>query len=294
MICTNQITICNPAKEPSARREKPMIKVPCNRCIACTQRKAREWAFRLWQQNKIAKNANFITLTYNDKALPINDQYTYPELNKQHVIDFMKRLRRKNEYKFPEMGKMKYYATGEYGGWTGRPHYHIILFNSHQSLNKNLHTLWYNTGDKSKLPMGNVDIKATCMETISYVAGYVMTRDIYKSDDLERKREFSIMSKGLGKNYITENFKYHQENLTFNTKFQGKNITIPEYFRKQIFCQDQRTQIAEETEIIRQELQNKRLNELKKLGHKYPLNEWYKEERNKQMQLKTKLKKDKF
>ena len=84
--------------------------------------------------------AYFITLTYNDESLPRTKE-GYPTLLKKQVQDYIKRLRnahvaylkkeqRKvhNEYKIT--GKpIRYYAVGEYGSQTRRPHYHILLFN---------------------------------------------------------------------------------------------------------------------------------------------------------------------
>lgn len=298
MECIRLINICNPSKDPAKRRAKPMMLVPCGNCINCTQRKAREWAFRLWHTNKYANHANFITFTYNNESLPINSDYTYAEFKKEDVINFMKRLRRRNDYLRPlpkgHPEKMKYYLTAEYGGQTGRPHYHAILFNSHPSFNKNMHKLWYETGDKKKRSMGNVHIDDVNMDTISYVAGYIMKRDIYKSDDLKREREFSIMSKGLGKEYIDLNRKYHQENLTFMTSFQGSPMAIPDHFRRQIFTDKQREQIGEET-IQQQELDyNKKLTKLTEEGDPFPSLTLYEHKNQGAIMLKQRLTKDKF
>lgn len=294
MECFQQINIANPARDPKKRMARPMMLVPCGRCLNCTQRHARGWAFRLWHQNKEANHANFITLTYNNESLPINEEGTYPEFDKTDVINFIKRLRRKNEYHYPEMGKMKYYLVGEYGSLTGRPHYHVILFNSSPKLNKDLHKLWFKTDDKSKKSMGNLHIGDVSMDTICYVTGYVMKRDIYKSDELNRKREFSIMSKGLGAVYIRENFRYHQENLTFETTFQGQKMQIPDHFRRKIFDEDQRQQIGEDMVIEAEQRKKEKIEALKKLGHKYPEAKLWEYKKNQSEAIKNKLKKDKF
>lgn len=269
MECLHQFNIANPSKDAAARRAKPIMTVSCGRCMPCTQRKARNWAFRLHNHNKIAKTAYFITLTYNDANAPFNKDITYLELDKQHLINFFMRLRRNNNYKYPDYPKIKYYAVGEYGGKHGRPHYHAILFNCHQKIINNLEKIWYQ--NKSKDPMGTIKIDAVNMDTISYVTGYIINRDISKSDDYKREREFSIMSKGLGANYITDNFKYHQENLTFKATFQGKTLNLPDYYKQKIFEPEQIVQISEEIEYERNFREQKEIERLTKLGHKNPL-----------------------
>lgn len=59
----------------------------------------------------------FVTLTYSDAALP-RDQSVCPRT----VSNFIKRLRKNTGL------KIRYFACGEYGDLTFRPHYHIALF----------------------------------------------------------------------------------------------------------------------------------------------------------------------
>lgn len=57
----------------------------------------------------------FLTLTYDDEHVPKNGS-----VNPRHLQLFMKRLRKKQPF--------RYFAVGEYGPQTLRPHYHAILF----------------------------------------------------------------------------------------------------------------------------------------------------------------------
>lgn len=58
----------------------------------------------------------FLTLTYNDDSLPEGGT-----LNPADLRNFWKRLRNNTD-------KFRYFAVGEYGDKTQRPHYHAILF----------------------------------------------------------------------------------------------------------------------------------------------------------------------
>ena len=57
-----------------------------------------------------------MTLTYDEKNLP-------DRLKKEHLQKFIRNLR--------DDGKeIKYFACGEYGDTTNRPHYHMCIFGS--------------------------------------------------------------------------------------------------------------------------------------------------------------------
>lgn len=98
--------------------------VPCGRCPACYARRVSGWSFRLLQEQKQATSSHFITLTYDTQTLPLSPR-GFNTLDKRDVQLFLKRLRKLH----PRGSRLKYYAVGEYGGVTQRPHYHIILFN---------------------------------------------------------------------------------------------------------------------------------------------------------------------
>ena len=102
--------------------------VPCGQCPECKKAKVNSWLFRIGYELQRSENPLFITLTYR------NDELTYtnseqPTLVKRDLQLFFKRLRKKYEKIYPNAKKIKYYAVGEYGSRTKRPHYHIIMFN---------------------------------------------------------------------------------------------------------------------------------------------------------------------
>ncbi len=61
---------------------------------------------------------SFLTLTYDPDHLP-----TDLSLDRDHVPDFIKRLRKKIHPR-----KVRYFQCGEYGSAGHRPHYHLALF----------------------------------------------------------------------------------------------------------------------------------------------------------------------
>ena len=95
-----------------------MLKLPCGKCIGCRLARSREWAIRCVHEASLHEHNCFITLTYDDDHLPMNNS-----LDLRDFQLFMKRLR----FKFGN--GIRYYHCGEYGDNYRRPHYHACLFN---------------------------------------------------------------------------------------------------------------------------------------------------------------------
>ena len=161
--------------------------VPCGRCPPCKKRKVQQWVFRMMQEEKVSESSHFITLTYNTDNVPISEN-GFMTLDKADWQKFMKRLRKRNTK------KLRYYAVGEYGGKTDRPHYHAIIYNlDHEDL---IAESW---------KIGTVHIGTVSGSSIAFTTKYIDKEKripMFERDD--RLREFSLMSKGLGKNYINE------------------------------------------------------------------------------------------
>ena len=99
------------------------VPFPCGKCPPCLRRRVSGWSFRLVKQGEQACSALFVTLTYDDEKVP-KTASGLMTLQKSDLQKFFKRLRKKTHE------KISYYAVGEYGDKTQRPHYHIILFNA--------------------------------------------------------------------------------------------------------------------------------------------------------------------
>ena len=160
--------------------------VPCGKCVECLKRRANHWTFRLSQELKQATTACFLTLTYDEVPLSQNG---LPTLRKTDFQKFMKRLRKRSKC------SLKYYACGEYGTRTQRPHYHVILFNLSRTIFETdmIGRIWSH---------GFVDVGKVEMASIAYVTGYVMKGKFQALDACEetgliddREPEKAFMSK---------------------------------------------------------------------------------------------------
>lgn len=238
--------------------------MPCGKCNFCLQSKRADWSFRLQQEQKVASSAYFLTLTYEDECLPIND-CGFPELDKKGYQNFTKRLRKAQASVSDE--KLRYYAVGEYGTETERPHYHAIMFNLDQNLTGKLSEIWQN---------GFVDVGDVTPASIHYVTKYVVNR----VRDLEGDRcpPFALMSRkpALGSNYLDTHTKWHRDGKRDYTQVNGVKKKIPRLFRDKIFTQLERERMAAEA-IVRSDQEYH--DEVKRL-HKFNSNpDLYYEER---------------
>lgn len=161
--------------------------VPCGKCPQCAARRVSQWSFRLMQQDKIAKYSHFITLTYDTEHIPITKK-GYMDLSKRDLQLFFKRLRKLVVSKSStQESNIKYYAVGEYGGKSERPHYHVIIFNVY-----NLELIEKAWG------AGSVHYGTVSGASIGYTLKYISKPNVYpkhKNDD--RTKQFAVMSKGL-------------------------------------------------------------------------------------------------
>lgn len=235
------------------KRDDLETPVPCGRCPKCVARKISEWSFRLMQQEKISDSAYFVTLTYDTQHIPITKN-GYKELRKSDVQLFFKRLRKKHETSL----EIKYYLVGEYGGRTTRPHYHILIFNAKLELmmdKKDLRILeMYGYDGKSNIrcyqwDKGHITVGEVNGASVGYTLKYISKKGkvpMHRNDD--RQPEFSLMSKKLGLNYLTNNMVYwHKEDL-INRMYvnleDGKKAAMPRYYKDKIYDPAERSEVG--------------------------------------------------
>lgn len=103
--------------------------IPCGHCPACQENYKNDWAVRVKHELSSFKDSVFLTLTYNDVHLSLQnleyDNGYRNSVEKKELSDFLKRLRRRLG-----VDKIRFFACGEYGDekYTHRPHYHILIF----------------------------------------------------------------------------------------------------------------------------------------------------------------------
>lgn len=154
------------------------LNLPCGQCIGCRLEYSRQWAIRCMHEASLYEDNCFITLTYNDKFLPLHSS-----LNYDHWTKFMKRLRKR----FSHI-KIRFFMGPEYGDMNFRPHYHALLFNfdfadkelfmvrnGHRLYrSKALEELW--TDPVTRESMGYSSVGSCTFESAAYVARYMMKK----------------------------------------------------------------------------------------------------------------------
>ncbi|AXH75793.1 MAG: replication initiator protein [Microviridae sp.] len=229
MECLNPKGIVNPKLGVSMR-------VRCGKCLACKEYRAGQWTIRLIEQEKCTKNNWFVTLTLNDENITWG-KYN-PTLNKRDVQLFFKKLRKLLET------RISYFAVGEYGSQTKRPHYHILLFNTgvdnKEVLLSLLQLAWTDSKSDGK---GFIHTGSVTPQSIRYVSGYMEKGINGEAVSEEIQREFNLMSKGIGKEYLEKNFFYHFENEKITYRYKGIEKPLPRYYRDKIFQPNDRERI---------------------------------------------------
>jgi hypothetical protein len=209
-------------------------------------RRVSGWSFRLVQEDKRAYSSSFLTLTYNTQHVPLSKK-GFMTLSKTDLQSFFKRLRYyEKEHRYRTDSKnnspIRYYAVGEYGSRFSRPHYHIILFNaSIESIEK----AWCIDGK----PIGEIYHGYVSEASVGYCLKYINKPSkipLHQNDD--RKKEFALMSKRLGDNYINDRTKkWHTSNLHGNYYLplqDGKKASIPRYYKEKLYAEEQRKAIG--------------------------------------------------
>lgn len=206
--------------------------VPCGKCPPCKKRRISEWCFRItWEEENRATSSHFITLTYDTNHVPLTSNGLLT-LRKKDLQNFFKRLRKNTGIK-----GIKYYACGEYGTKTNRPHYHAIVFNCPDP--EDYAKAWSLDG----IQFGGVDIGTVTTDSVAYVLKYI-DKDSYREKRYrhsrdDREKEFPIMSQGLGKGYVESSSvrAYHKSDLSRNfvTNRSGYRVALPRYYRDKIY-----------------------------------------------------------
>lgn len=198
---------------------REFIEIPCGKCLECRMDYARVWSNRCYLESLDHKDNCFITLTYDDEHVPVKDTYNkftgeiakYKTLRKRDFQLFMKRLREKVGV------PIRYYACGEYGGNTKRPHYHAIIFGWQPDdmilwQKNNLdQPLYISPTLQSCWEYGFTSVGACTPESCSYVARYVQKKANPVNEDaikvMEVEPEFVLMSRrpGIGSSWFESN-----------------------------------------------------------------------------------------
>lgn len=258
--------------------------IPCGTCQGCRVDKSREWANRLLLEKQYypEDQVYFVTLTYDDEHVP-RSYYPDPDtgvatpvytLSDRDLQLYHKRLRKRHVY------PLRFFACGEYGPETFRPHYHEILFGLRLSdlvpYGRNelgdmtytsdfLTSCWsirkapVQQGSVTPLsylddfcePLGRVVVAPATWQTFAYVARYT-TKKFY-GPQAQYYEEFNIqppflrMSRmpGIGAQWFADHpdvmdFEY----ISVSTPTGGRKFRPPHYFDR-LYDQENPEHLAE-------------------------------------------------
>lgn len=106
-----------------------VFEVPCGKCIECQKQRAKTWGQRLILERTLhpASTTYFLTITYDDEHLPCGEDVRFKSLVPDDLTKFMKDLREHLRDHYGYTG-LRFFAAGEYGDLSARPHYHLILY----------------------------------------------------------------------------------------------------------------------------------------------------------------------
>lgn len=173
--------------------------VPCQKCSGCLNRRVSEWVTRLEFECDSARSVVAVTLTYSDEFLPADGS-----VSRSVVKSFLKHLRQKARR--AGFTGIRFFCASEYGEKTGRPHYHLLLFNLPPHLHSEI-----GCSDGSKFlkmdskeraayawPYGTVHVDALLLyrkAALEYLLKY-QVKSIAERDALRRgrRKEFLQMS----------------------------------------------------------------------------------------------------
>lgn len=121
------------------------------------------WVARMMLEAQEHEISSFVTLTYDQEHEPKDRS-----VSKRHCQLFLKKLRKEIAPR-----EIRYFAVGEYGGETWRPHYHLIIFGLYPTEEKTIEKCW---------PWGFITVGTAEPKSMAYTVGYVAKKMTQKHD----------------------------------------------------------------------------------------------------------------
>lgn len=189
--------------------------VRCGRCRDCRHYRVSSWVARIVEEARGAAYTFFVTFTYADGQAEVTPN-GYMTLNKRHLQLMFKRMRKAGH-------RFKYYAVGEYGGLTARPHYHVVFVVYDYGPSPDFSSFW---------PYGHVHVGGLTVASVAYTLKYIDKAFYRRHARDDRKGHFSIMSKGIGASYVARARSLHASG-NFVVRYTSKSwVYMPRYYAK--------------------------------------------------------------
>ena len=218
--------------------------LPCGKCMPCRLKRKREWGVRAWHENQLSNETCFITLTFDEENIPAGRTV--------HISDlqlFFKKLRKH----FPPK-TIRFFACGEYGAKTGRPHYHALIYGTDfpdkvRYAKSGDFWLYVSPFLNKVWSYGNVWIGDVTFDSAQYCAGYITKKitgdaadEHYATEEWVdnttgevssvKRPEFATQSRmpGIGYDWFMT-YKADLINRGYCT-LNGVKISVPAYYKK--------------------------------------------------------------
>lgn len=266
----------------ASRVVRNYTELPCGKCVGCRMDYSRQWALRCMLELQYHDSAYFVTLTYDDLHVPqslygdlaTGEAHPSLTLRKKDFQNFMKRLR----FAHPD-DNIRFFAAGEYGSKTWRPHYHAIIFGLHLDdlipysrsaqgytyyNSESLQKAWsiYDKYTGTYTPLGFAVVGEVTYETAAYTARYVMKKlkgkEALLYDGMNMEHPFTLMSRkpGIARQYFDEHPDlYNFDYINLATQKGGKKFKPPRYY-DQLFDLEHPEEMAEIKAIRRRTAEN--------------------------------------
>lgn len=251
---------------------RPVI-LPCGQCLQCRCQYAQQWAARIMMEAQYHDHSYMITLTYDDEHVPRTWPYTESwehtvrycdprsghvrltkskqyrgdevmTLNPKDLQDFVKRLRRDQEYH--HSNTIRYYAVGEYGSQYHRPHYHIIVFglilDDIVEIGRNAHgTILHDSATIRKIwGKGITEVSPMNWQDAAYCARYTTKKlgkaetDFYVENCLVPEFTRMSLKPAIGAQYYEDHKDeiYEFDRIHLSTVNGGRTVKPPRYYDK--------------------------------------------------------------
>lgn len=219
-------------KSPTTHDGSP-LDLSCGQCIGCRLQRASDWALRCYHESTLHATNSYVTLTYQDKALPPNADLRYRDFQL-----FMMRLRTAHG------PGIRFFMCGEYGEQNFRPHYHACLFGYRPAdpciAGKNkqgdqlyssatLDRLWgHNDPDNCPSLFGDVT-----RQSAGYCARYILGKGGHESEARRQGRtpEFNRSSNrpGIGARWLSH-FRSDVFPCDYVVDTDGHKHHVPKYY----------------------------------------------------------------
>lgn len=214
----------------------PPIILPCGRCIGCHLERSRQWAMRCVHETQLHPDNMFVTLTYSDEHIMDDGSLVPSDLQLFHKRLHNRLLRQRGT-------GIRYFACGEYGDTSDRPHYHTLIFGytfpDAKRLKRSKTGEWLYT---SKIldelwPFGHANFGGVTFESAAYVARYTVKKILssqFPDYYMGRVPEYGVMSRrpGIGTEWFN---RYGNATYDYDTVvLRGKEMPPPKFYDKKL------------------------------------------------------------